>query len=377
MPVVAPRTQTELLTALGRRPRSRLEVQGSGGVAGGSRAGLVLDMARRNQILSFDEETGVVVTEAGVTLEHLMGLVVPLGWMPSVVPANTEVSLGGAVASDFHGDNHVSAGSFGDHVRWLVLLRADGRMIRLSPHDDAPGFWATVGGMGLTGVIVLVALQLRPVATVVPHRDRRRTCCLDATLTLLRQLAWRQADDQLSHLVAWVDGRRSGSALGGGLVETSTHHRALQRTLCPWPPTFGWRGLVRYELAVPDEAETLLRWTLQLLQDKGIPPVVAAVTRLGPANRAPLSFPRQGWGLTLDLPRRWALRVPTLQRVGYEVAEASGRVHLASDPCPDPRTVELMYRGLPGWRQVRDRMDPGRRMTSVLADRLGLPPQRS
>ena len=139
--------------------------RGSGcayGDAATRREGTVVEVGGLNHLIALNADRGIAVVEAGMTLGDLLRLVTPRGWIPPVLPGTPHVSVGGAIAADIHGKNHVGVGSFGSHVLWLVLVDGEGASRTLSPVHDGDLFWATVGGMGLTGVIASAAIQLLP-----------------------------------------------------------------------------------------------------------------------------------------------------------------------------------------------------------------------
>src|ERR1700693_1786879 len=147
--------------------------------------GLVLSTARLNRIISLDAATGVAVCEAGVSLEQLMVAGLPAGWFVPVSPGTRQVTIGGAIAADIHGKNHHRAGSFARHVHWFDLVLPDGREQRVTAQEDAELFWATAGGMGLTGVITRAEVQLKKVETSRVAVDTVRTADLDEAMTCL------------------------------------------------------------------------------------------------------------------------------------------------------------------------------------------------
>ena len=404
------------------------------------RGGTVVDMTGRDRIVDFDPVAGLVIGQAGATLAQVMAVTVPQGWVLPVLPGTGQVTLGGAVAADIHGKNHVSAGSFGNHVQWLVVMGGDGRPELVSPDLHPQAFWATVGGMGLTGVIVAVAVRLRRVASDSVLTVQRRAADLEAVLRLLDRTAVDQADDPDLHAVAWIDAAVAGQALGRGIVATTrllagdeaqqvSRRRpgragraqearpagplvraalpgpgvitartiraanwgrwvtaqdqrervtGLAEALHPldgagsWPAAFGRQGLLQYQFVVPPHAEHVLLRALSVLRAKQLPPALAVLKRMGPANPAPLSFPIPGWTLALDFPARWAGLPAALARLDEMVADAGGRVYLAKDSRLGPSMMAAMYPGLPRWQVVRETMDPGRVFSSDLARRLEL-----
>ncbi|WP_405067479.1 FAD-binding oxidoreductase [Kribbella sp. NBC_01510] len=396
--------------------------------------GVVLDMTARDRIISFDQGNGVIVVEAGVLLKEIAEQALPLGWLLPVMPGTEWITVGGAIASDVHGKNHPGAGSFGRHVRWLALLRSDGVPTQLSPGQDADAFWSTIGGMGLTGVILQAAIQLHRVETGWAVRERHRTESLRDTLSVLRTLATHQEADPDHHVVAWLDVHSTGTSLGRALIDefhpaTSTDLPAavppfperrgrstaarpirslpgpglmsratiraasaarwhlsragrqlvpLHSALCPldraesWPAAFGRAGLIQYQFAVPPEEGHVVGEVLGYLATHRIAPALATLKNLGRGSGGLLSFPIPGWTLAVDLPARWLHDPDALRSIDKLVAAAGGRVYLAKDALSDPDLIPVMYPRLPVWQRTQARLDPDRRWTSALAERLGL-----
>ncbi|HET6739496.1 MAG TPA: FAD-binding oxidoreductase [Kribbella sp.] len=414
----------------------KITVRGAGrsyGDAALPGAGVVVDMTSLRRIVSFDQGSGVLVVEAGTLLMDIIDQTLPLGWKLPVVPGTERITVGGAIASDVHGKNHPGAGSFGNHVLWLELLRSDGQVAELAAGRDADGFWATIGGMGLTGIILRAAIQLQRVDTGWLIRNRRRTGSLEETVEAMQALAERQELDPDRHAVAWLDGHGHGAALGRGIVDefysastpdlpngvapypelrmSGTRQRqslpgpgvvsrttiaaasvarwhlsrsvnsqivALRPALCPldraegWPAAFGRKGLVQYQFAVPAEDSGVLREVLEFLVTQGMMPALATLKNLGYGTAGPLSFPIPGCTLALDLPARWLHRPDTLRPIDKLVAGAGGRVYLAKDSVTDPELIPLMYPRMWTWRSTQQRLDPAGRWTSGLAERLEL-----
>src|SRR3954447_20804539 len=182
------------------------------GDAAQNAGGLVLDMTAANRVLHADLETGLVDVEAGISLDELMNRFVPQGWFVPVTAGTRYVTVGGAIGADIHGKNHHIAGSFSQHVRWLDLLTADGQVRRISPESDADLFWATAGGMGLTGVILRAQVQMKKIESSRITVDTDRTPDLDSLMTLLSE-----TDHLYASSVAGIDcvagGRRMGRSV--------------------------------------------------------------------------------------------------------------------------------------------------------------------
>jgi len=173
---------------------------------------------RINRFLSFEPNSGVLRCEAGVSLEEILRVFVPRGWFLPVLPGTQFVTIGGAVACDIHGKNHHQDGSFSNFVLDLDLLLADGQQVRVSREENSDLFWATVGGMGLTGMILSVRLKLRPLETAFIRVKYQRTRDLDETMRLLAE-----EDQDYRYSVAWVDGVAGGRSLGRSVLIRGNH----------------------------------------------------------------------------------------------------------------------------------------------------------
>ncbi len=420
---VSPRTIEEATVAVAQAPRGPGVIpRGMGRAyndAAQRRGGVVLDTTALKDF-ELDPATGVVTAQAGVTLGELMAAFVERGWMVPVVPGTQHVSVGGAIASDIHGKNHGVDGAFGAHVEALGLLTATGELLELGPDNDL--FAATLGGMGLTGLVVWARIRMRAVSSPLLSVDTDRVDDLDAALAALRAPGG-------PHRVAWLDliGRRSprgvvtraehvpapdggGPAGGatvagratipgwfpGGLLNPATisafnecKFRATPREqrghlegiaphmfpldgLAAWPRLYGRRGFVQYQLVVPYGQEDALQRVLDLLAASRVPCYLAVLKDFGPAGAGPLSFPIPGWTLTLDMPNVAAGLVRLQDDFDVVVGEAGGRVYLSKDTRVAPDTLAAMYPRLGEWRAVRDRVDPERLWRSDLALRTGL-----
>ncbi|WP_456846443.1 FAD-binding protein [Cellulomonas sp. P5_C6] len=367
---------------------------------------------------------------AGVTLREVLRTVVPQGWILPVLPGTALVTVGGAIAADAHGKNHDSRGSFGTHVGRLVLRAPVGGELVIGPDHDPAAFWATVGGLGLTGLIIDARLDLEPISSGLVIVDETVCGSLDAVLH--RLLVAQRAG---VHSVAWLDGHARGTAVGRGVV-TVAHHalfdelsaadrlrppayqsrawpgrwplsvnlvrpsvvrtanatryararsgikpgtRSIASVLHPldsiasWPTAYGSAGFVQYQLAVPDGREDLLGAVLAALSTVGCPPSLAVLKRFGAASPAPLSFPLPGWTLALDLPAAAGRRARgALDALDTRVAGAGGRLYLVKDSRMRRDLPGAMYPRLDEWRATRDRLDPDGVLTSDLDRRLGL-----
>src|SRR5580658_2488766 len=175
--------------------------------------GLVVSTAGLDRVLSFDGDSGVVVCEAGVSLEQLMVRFLPEGWFVPVTPGTRKVTVGGAIAADVHGKNHHRAGSFARHVTSFDLLLADGAVRTVSAEGSPELFWATAGGMGLTGIVLQASVRLKRVQTSRLIVDTVRTADIDETMAYLSE-----SDKNFDYTVAWTDCLATGSKLGRSVI---------------------------------------------------------------------------------------------------------------------------------------------------------------
>ncbi|WP_405389028.1 FAD-binding oxidoreductase [Streptomyces sp. NBC_01102] len=426
-----PRTYEEAVVAVrGCGPRG-VVARGLGrahGDAAQNAGGSVVDMTALDRIRSVDAVTGTVVCDAGVSLHRLMGVLLPLGWFLPVTPATRHVTVGGAIGSDIHGRNHLSAGSFARHVRALELLTAEGEVRTVLPGTDL--FDATAGGLGLTGVILSATLTLRPVATALMSVDTERAADLDEAMARLAATA-----GSATYAAARIDLLARGRAMGRAVLTRGEHaplnalpaharrtplvfrplqlpaapaflpqgllgrasatllnelrHRSapvsrtgeLQRipaffhpmdTLPHWNRVYGRAGFVRYQFAVGDRhGETLYRIVRQL-SVRRCPAVHAVLKRFGEGGTGWLSFPTPGWTLSFGLPAGLPCLARLLDGLDEEVAAAGGRVCLAKDARLRPDVLATMYPRLPDFRALRRELDPAGAFRSDLSRRLSL-----
>jgi decaprenylphospho-beta-D-ribofuranose 2-oxidase len=347
--------------------------------------GVVVDMTALTEF-TLDAETGHVRAQAGVTLARLLAGLAPAGWVLPVVPGTQHVTVGGAIATDIHGKNHGTAGTFGAHVTALGLLTAAGELRELTRESDPELLGATIGGMGLTGVIVWATIALRRLSSPVLSVDTDRVERLDDALALLDGPGGE-------YRVAWltVPARWPGGLLRPALVRAHNtyrfrrspgHARAVPQSygahmfpldgLRAWPRLYGRSGLVQYQFVVPRGQEPVLERVIAAVRSSSVPCYLAVLKDFGPAADAPLSFPLAGWTLALDMPGGAPGLASLLDTCDEWVAGAGGRVYLAKDGRLRPDVLAAMYPRLTEWRAIRDRHDPDGVWASDLAVRTGL-----
>jgi decaprenylphospho-beta-D-ribofuranose 2-oxidase len=340
------------------------------------------------------------------------------------------VTIGGAIASDIHGKNHHLEGSFGNHVRRISLMLADGSVTEISPSVRPDLFWATIGGMGLTGVVLEATVHVFPIETSRCYVDTTRAHDLDHVLVMMEE-----GDDRYRYAVAWIDLMAKGRHLGRSVLGRGDHARLDQlderQRLAPlaydpkqlisvppivpisalnrmtikvfnefwfrkapmyrtgeiqsipqyfhpldmigaWNRAYGPRGFVQYQILVPFGEEDALRKVVERLASSGAASFVTVLKRFGAANPAPLSFPAPGWTLTLDIPAGTRGLSAMLHGLDHVVLDAGGRHYMAKDSHTTPHAIKRGYPRLAEWQAIRDEVDPDGVWQSDLGRRLGL-----
>lgn len=397
------------------------------GDAAQSGGAIVLDMSAMSGFV-LDATAGTVTASAGASLDDILRAIVPAGFFVPVSAGTRMVTVGGAIAADIHGKNHHGAGTFGAHVSSLTLIDGTGSLRTLQPTDPDPSaFWATVGGMGLTGVITEATFDLIPITSSRVSVDTERAKDLDDVMARMTA-----RDDAYRYTVAWIDSvhpsgrgvitrgdhaplealplkqRSKALEYGPGTLATApkfvpngllnnmtvrafneawfrknpkSEVGALQSIsgffhpldgVQDWNRIYGPRGFVQYQFVVPEGAFDVVHRSLAALRSVGAPSFLTVLKRFGEANPAPLSFPQPGWTLAADVPAGIAGLAQALDKIDDMVAEAGGRLYLAKDSRQSPAMFERTYPRLAEWQGVRSTLDPHDVFTSDLGRRLGL-----
>ena len=400
------------------------------GDAAQNAGGRVVDTTSVSGLSHIDLQAGTVTAAAGTSLDDLMRWMVPLGWFVPVTPGTRQVTVGGAIASDVHGKNHHRAGSFCAAVESLGIVTPAGGRRTISPSVEPDLFWATAGGMGLTGLIVDASIRLTAIESSTLVVDTDRTPDLDTTLELMES-----GDDAYDYSVAWIDLMSTGANMGRSVLDRGHFARLDQLpakargdplrfrsdTLTTFPPipanlvrwstakafneawyrvaprrrrgdlqsiaqffhpldrvdrwnrVYGPAGLLQWQCAIPPTATDDLRAIVAELGQSHRPSFLAVLKRFGPANPGPLSFPMEGWTLALDMPASLDPELRALlDRLDRRVVSAGGRLYLAKDSRVRPELLAAMYPRLDEWRAIREAADPDHVLASDLGRRLGL-----
>ena len=381
--------------------------------------GALLQTRSLDRFIAFDRDTGVLACEAGVLLADILRLVVPQGWFLAAVPGTCYVTVGGAIANDVHGKNHHRAGTFGGHVRRLELLRSNDERLVCSPTQNPQWFAATVGGLGLTGVITWAELQLRPIPGPHVSVETIRFANLDEFFALAGE-----AESSAEYTVAWIDCLGRGKHLGRGLLQLAEHvpggaagpgraadsgvaagpvaapgkmsiplplplslvnalslrifntlyyRRQLaarkritqnfQQFFFPldgiahWNRLYGPRGFYQYQCVVPTPtAPDATAKLLETIARSGLGSFLAVLKRFGSVSSpGMLSFPREGVTLALDFPNKGARVERLFESLDQIVGAAGGTLY----PAKDGRMPGALFRsGYPRWQEFSQYIDP-------------------
>jgi FAD/FMN-containing dehydrogenase len=393
-----------------------------------NRDGGLICHTRLNRFLGFEESTGVLECEAGVSFEEILRHFLPRGFFLPVTPGTKFVTVGGAIAADVHGKNHHKDGTLASFLLDLKLLTPTGEVLLCSRESNPEIFWATVGGMGLTGIILGARIQLRKVESAYVLVDYQQVRNLEEALE-----AMGESDERYQYSVAWIDCLGRGKSLGravlmrgnhavpaqlprkaGNPLAEPSHFRwnlpfdlpslalnrlsvgafnslfyALHRTttnqivdfekffypldaIQNWNRLYGKRGFVQYQLALPQESgRTGLAALLWRLAESRRTSFLGVLKRFGDGNPGLLSFPLYGYTLALDLPMTSGL-LPFLRELDRMVISMGGRVYLAKDAVLSAADFAAMYGRIEKFRAVKRKLDPQGVLSSSLGRRLAI-----
>ncbi len=368
--------------------------------------GTLLAARGLDRFIGFDPERGILECEAGVLLSEIIARFAPQGWFPAVTPGTAFVTVGGAIANDVHGKNHHRAGTFAHHVLGFELLRSDGSIRTCTPEQHAAWFSATIGGLGLTGLIRSVRLQLRRISGPWIDGDSRRFASLAEFFTLSAQ-----SDAAFEYTVAWLDCAARDGRLGRGIFMRGNHSARAQGveparrqwrvpltppvspitgftvrafnelyfrraaaeqaavlwhyqpflypldSILEWNRIYGPRGLFQYQCVLPPAAAAdALPELLQRIARSGQGSFLTVLKNLGDRpSLGMLSFPRPGATLALDFPNRGAATLQLLDSLDAITRAAGGAVYPAKDARMAPAAFQQYF---PAWREFQRYLDP-------------------
>ncbi len=430
--VYRPASVAALHSAVAGRDQGSLIARGLGRAYGDAAVNAdqeVALMTGMNRFLGFDPSEAILDCEAGVSLGEIMAVFLPRGWFLPTTPGTKFVTIGGAIAADVHGKDHHRVGSFGNFVVDLQLLTTSGEVLTCSPSQNGDVFWATVGGMGLTGVILSARLRLDRVDTAYCNVTYHKTKDLDESLDF-----FESTEEKYRYSVAWTDCSAAGSRLGRSVVmaanradlaalpdrlqanplcvpakrqwmfpfrfpgfainnwsvkafNTLYYSRNRNRTeivdydsyfypldaIGQWNRVYGRRGFAQYQALFP--LETARRGLVELLGTLAqwrLPGALAVLKKTGPANDGMLSYLRPGITMAIDVPNRGESLRQAARSMDAILLKHGGRLYLAKDSLAEAGTIYQMYDRLDEFRAAKEKVDPQGRFDSSLARRLEL-----
>lgn len=415
----SPRTSAEALTLIGHK--TGITPRGLGRSYGDSALGpKVANTRYLDHFISFDEITGLVTCQAGVSLDEVLRVFVPRGWFLPVTPGTKFITVGGAIACDVHGKNHHVEGTFADHVTHLKILVGDGQVLEASPSKNSDLFHATCGGMGLTGLILEASFLLKKISS--SHIIETTYKCSNLDEVIARFEKTKDA----TYSVAWIDCLATGNKLGRSLLMVGEHaaegpleahrnkaisvpfdfpaflmnkftmsvfnwlyyNKALRkkhtRTI-PYQPFFypldvardwnrlyGKPGFIQYQFVLPFTSGVEgLREVLNLIAESGKGSMLAVLKIFGNENDNVLSFPTAGFTLALDFKVEDSV-FPLLEKLDLAVLKYGGRLYLTKDSRMSELTFKKSYPRWEEFERTRAKYGVDGLFTSRQSQRLGL-----
>lgn len=402
---------------LGRSYGDAAQLTGGDTVLSGDTTGYILD-----------EENGILNVSAGADFDFLIRELVPRGWFLPVVPGTRYITVGGAIAADIHGKNHHRDGSFGNFIYSFELLTPNGK-ISCSAFDNTELFFATIGGMGLTGLILSAKIELIKIETSLIKGEIIKFKNINDLL-----IGFKDYDEKYKYSVAWVDLLAKGNSLGRGILSLGNHaktsdlnsksasdifyYRANQKISIPfylptgtlnslttnifnklwylkdkkqskklfsipsffhpldgiknWNKIYGKQGFLQYQFVVPDTRSEFLIEVIKKCSNQKIPIFLAVLKKMGASNGGLLSFGKPGWTLTLDIPMRTPNLENFLNDLDEDVVANEGRIYLAKDSLLNPTKFNAMYSNSEKFRALRTKGSFNNFIQSDLSRRLSI-----
>lgn len=390
----------------------------------------ILDTTHFNRFLDFDPDTGILRCQSGVSFKEIIDVCLPQGWFLPVTPGTKFITVGGAIAADVHGKNHHSEGSFSRHLHSLKLMSANGTIYNCNREENSDIFWATCGGMGLTGLIVEATFQMKPVETAYIVEDSIRVRNIDELFPLFEESL------HYTYSVAWIDCLAKGNALGRGillngehatkddlsseaqkanplqvmgegklslpdvfpsftinpattkifnhwfyskgnqdkfthLTDYDTYYYPLDGVL-HWNRVYGKKGFAQYQFVIPPKNayDGLVR-ILEKIAHEPMPSFLTVLKTFGPGDPGLMSFPMEGYTLALDFPitqRLWSF----LDELDEIVLAYGGRLYLTKDSRMKPEMLRAGYDRLDDFLAIKHKIDGGNAFQSMQSRRLDL-----
>lgn len=416
--LITPSTITSLNAAV--KVKGSQIVRGMGRSYGDSaNSHRVIQTSYYDHFLEFNESTGLLTAEAGITLREILKVIIPKGWFLPVTPGTSYISLGGAIASDVHGKNHHSAGTFGQHVKSIRMMLGTGEIVTASEILNKDLFHATCGGMGLTGVILSTTIQLIPIRSSLINQKTIKVNCIEAACEAFEN------NSSATYSVAWIDCLSKGKNLGRSVLMLGEHaeegelnmdlkepvsvpfntpsillnritvkalngaywfkaknnlHRTV--TLMPyfypldaigsWNKFYGKAGFLQFQCVIPKvDGMVNMRRLLTEIVESGEGSFLAVLKEFGKANDNLLSFPTEGYTLALDF-KLTSSAIETLRRLEDLVVGMAGRIYLTKDAVMQESTFKATYSNWEVFESIREKYGAIGKFNSAQSKRLGL-----
>ncbi|NQY05013.1 MAG: FAD-binding oxidoreductase [Flavobacteriaceae bacterium] len=378
----------------------------------------LIDIKQYNHFLSFDEETGVLVTQSGVLLDEIINTFLPKGWFLKVNPGTKFITVGGAIASDIHGKNHHIEGCFSESVNWFSLLLPSGEIKKCSREENTELFRATCGGMGLTGIIMDVEMQLKKINSKSIYQTTRKTKNLKETFEVFEHI------QEEPYSVAWIDCLAKGKSVGKSLIMYGDfmddgdliyepkekmnvpiffpsfilntlsvklfnylYYRKVSKkitkqkvgfdkfffpldSIANWNRIYGKKGFTQYQFILPKENSFHgLKEILQEIEASGKGSFLAVLKLYGKSNENYLSFPLEGYSLALDFKIEKGI-FELLEKLDTIVVKYKGRIYLSKDVRVSKATFEKGYPNIEKFREIRKKYNLKELLTSLQSKRV-------
>ena len=382
-------------------------------------APMVLQTSYINHFIEFDELSGKLTVEAGITLREILSVIVPKGWFLPVTPGTSYVTVGGAIASDVHGKTHHIAGTFGQHVKSLNILLGTGEILTASPQHHPDLFHATCGGMGLTGIILNATIQLIPIRSSNINQKTIKADCIEAACESFEH------NSSSTYSVAWIDCLSKGKNLGRSVLMLGEHAEQggldiniRQRVSVPfsspsallnsltmkafntaywnkskhnvnqtvalmpyfypldavgdWNKLYGKKGFLQFQCVLPkSDGVANMRNLLTEISNSGEGSFLAVLKQFGIANQNLLSFPTEGYTLALDF-KLTKSSLKTVRKLEDMVFDMGGRIYLTKDALMQEKTFKVTYPNWETFESVREQYGAIGKFSSMQSQRLGL-----
>jgi decaprenylphospho-beta-D-ribofuranose 2-oxidase len=386
-----------------------------------------ISLLNYDKIISFDTENGILECQSGLTLDKILEVIVPKGWFLPVTPGTKFITVGGAVASDVHGKNHHVDGCFSKHILEMDVVVSNGEIITCSQEKNSDLFWATCGGMGLTGVITRAKFDLKKIETSYIKQKQVKAENLEEVIRLFDEYK------HYTYSVAWIDCLKKGKHFGRSILILGEHAKvndlpenkmkeplklpAKKQITFPftlpsfvlnqftvkafnflyygknmkkeinnvvsyepffypldailhWNRGYGKKGFVQYQFVLPLESKQGLIKILHKISDKGLGSFLAVLKVFGKQDDL-ISFPMEGYTLALDFPVRNGL-FEFLDELDKVVLQYGGRLYMSKDARMKPVILQSGYKKLPEFINIVKKYNPESRIQSIQSERLFL-----